>query len=161
MGMSTYFIAVTEKEIASLLEDPDTLMALLYPDGEAAPGKTMDVDKAWHALHFMLNGAPMPREGQPVPAIFGGEPIGEDIHYGPARLLRPHEVKAISTALNAIGDDDMRARYAPEQMTDAQVYPEIWDDDDALDYVMLHYRSLVEFYGAAAARGDGLIVYIG
>ncbi len=41
------------------------------------------------------------------------------------------------------------------------IYPAIWDGDDALDYLRVNYAILVTFFGAAAAAGDAVILWLG
>lgn len=160
MGMAGYFVAVNPQQIAEFKEDPSSLTDFLYP-GEEEPDNSIDVDKSWHAIHYMLNGAAGPEEGQPAPAIFGGEPVGEEMDYGPARILGPEDTQALAATLASIDEAAMRARYAPEAMAEARIYPDNWlRDDDALDYVIYHYLNMAQFYAAAAKRGDGVLLFL-
>lgn len=47
-------------------------------------------------------------------------------------------------------------------MSAADIYPDIWarDGKDALDYLTHYFAALVAFYGGAASRGDGVILYL-
>ena len=60
-----------------------------------APGEQLDVDKAWHGLHFLLTGT---ADGGAEPASYlltGGEELGDDEDVQ-ARLLRPAQVRALA-----------------------------------------------------------------
>ncbi|MRW83814.1 DUF1877 family protein [Pseudoduganella sp. FT26W] len=163
MGMCAYFVPVTGEQIALFTEEPDELIAFLFPDDlDQEPEGRIDADKAWHAIHFLLNGSAMPEETDPAPAIFGGEPIGEELDYGPARVLQPAEVQALAGTLAGIDAAQLRARYVPEQLTEADIYPSMWDrnDDTDLDYVIENYLHMATFYRGAAERGDGVLLYI-
>lgn len=138
--------------------------AYLFPnDGEDEPPNCIDVDKAWHGIHYMLTGV---ADGGAEPlslAVLGGEEIGDDIGYGPARFLVPEQVAAVASALTELGDEAFRERFAPQAMARAKIYPDIiWvrDGDDALDYVMENYQQMVTFYVDAAARGDGAFLWL-
>jgi len=45
-------------------------------------------------------------------------------------------------------------------MTADGIYPAIWDNDYALDYLRSNYAVLVQFFGAAAAAGDAVILWL-
>lgn len=162
MGMAGCFAAADTRTLAELETDPGRIEDFLYPDdGEGEPDNYTDVDKAWHGIHYLLNGNGDPGEGPLGQAIMGGKAIGDDLGYGPARILRPDQVRVIAGAL--IDESLLRSRYAPQAMEAAGIYPvRIWvrDGDEALDYLVEHYRELVAFYRAAAARGDGVVLWL-
>jgi len=162
MGMCAYFAAVDNEQIARFSQDPDQVSTFLYPaDPAAGPAHTVDIDKAWHAIHFLLNDSASMDGSGGVQAIFGGEPIGPDLAYGPARVLHPAEVRAIAAALSGVGETEMRARFSSERLAEADIYPGVWDDPEAdLDYVLHSYLRLARFYADAAQRGDGALLYI-
>jgi hypothetical protein len=161
--MCAYFVPVTEAQIALFKAEPEEVEAFLYPeDVDAEPEGQVDVDKAWHAIHFLLNGASGPEAGDAAPAIFGGEPVGGEMDSGPARVLHPAEVQALAATLASIDAAQLRARYVPEQLAEADIYPGIWDrgDDEDLDYVIENYERMAAFYAGAASRGDGVLLYL-
>ena len=126
-------------------------------------GRQMDLDKAWHGIHFLLTGR---ADGGDKPAGFllhGGREVGDvDVGYGPARALTSADTRAAHAMLAARSDDALRARFDPKAMMRAEVYPEIWDgddaDDDALGYLMENVASLRTFLAAAADEGLGLLI---
>jgi hypothetical protein len=164
MGMVGCFAGVSPETLLKLKSNPENIEAYLYPnDGEDEPPNYIDLDKAWHGIHFMLTGS---ADGGDEPlslAVLGGEEVGEDMGYGPARLLTPDQVQAVSAALSALDEESFRCRFAPQKMEAAGIYPDvIWvrDGQEALDYVMEYYRQLVTFYADTAARGDGAILWL-
>lgn len=91
-------------------------------------------------------------------AVFGGEPIGEDLGYGPARLLSAEGVSAVAARLRELDPATLRTRMDPAAMEDAGVYPVIWDEDDVFDtYLAPAFDGLRAFYSAAAQSGDSVI----
>lgn len=124
---------------------------------------TIDLDKAWHGIHFMLTSTAW--EGAP-PLNFlmhGGTVIGEvEVGYGPARGMTAAEVQAVAAALAGIDEAFMRARFDPVQMTQLDIYPGIWDrdpaEDDSLGYCLEYFGALRVFVMRAAERGAGLII---
>ncbi|MCD9029575.1 YfbM family protein [Luteimonas sp. BDR2-5] len=162
MGMAACFAAIDSNTAARLRSNPEEVEGYLFPDdGDGEPDNYADVDKAWHGIHYLLNGSADGGDSPLSWAVMGGAEVGEDIGYGPARILTPEQVKAISDALPS--EDAFKASYAPEAMKAAQIYPDvIWlrDGDEALDYLVENYKVMVEFYRSAASRGDGAILWL-
>jgi hypothetical protein len=135
---------------------------LVLGDGEGHVG---DLDKAWHGIHYLLTGTAW--EGDP-PLNFlvtGGREVGdEEVGYGPARTFTPAETREIAGALAALSDEQLRARFAPQEMMRLEVYPEIWDrdpaGDDTLGYLMEYTGQLRAALASVVERGHGLLVTI-
>ncbi|SMC26563.1 protein of unknown function [Andreprevotia lacus DSM 23236] len=164
MGMAACFVAVDPDSLHKLQQSPALLEGFLYPDdGDSEPPNYIDVDKAWHGIHFMLTGTDYGGAEPLSLAVLGGKEIGDDVGYGPARVLEPAQVQAVAAALATISEQDFRSRFAPQAMEAADIYPAIiWvrDGQEALDYVATYYVELASFYAAAAARGDGAILWL-
>lgn len=128
-------------------------------------GQTIDLDKAWHGIHYLLTGAA--DEGEP-PANFllaAGRPVGDiDLGLGPARGLSADETARAAAVLRSRSDAWLRARFDPADMMAKEVYPGIWDrdprDDDTLGYLMEYVVILRRFLDAAVERRLGLLVYL-
>jgi hypothetical protein len=123
----------------------------------------VDLDKAWHGIHYLLTGSAESNDTLASKVIMGGQDIGPDRGYGPAQLLMPGEVKEIAKLLEQTTIETLRARYKPKEMTRARIYPEmIWerDGEDALRYVLENYKKLAAFYERAAERGQAVILAI-
>lgn len=164
MGMVAYLVALPEAKLAELRANEELVEEFLFPDdGESEPENSIDIDKAWHGIHFLLTGE---AEGGAEPlslAVTGGEEFGPDLGYGPPSFLSSAEVKAIAEALKPLGRSELAARFDPQEMERKEIYPEvIWtrDGDDALDYVLENYEVLRDMYLEAAARGDAIIQLI-
>lgn len=135
---------------------------LVLAEGE---GQGVDLDKAWHAIHYLLTGTAW--EGaEPLNfLVLGGRPVGDiDVGYGPARALSAAETRTVHGALAQLTDDELRARFDPADMMKKQIYPEIWErdpaEDDTLAYVMEHLQTLRDSLAEAVERHYGLLVYI-
>jgi hypothetical protein len=114
----------------------------------------LSLDKAWHGLHYLLCGEPEPAPTPLGQAILGGEDAGDDFAgYGPARVLEPAAVVSIANALCAPGlEIEVAERYDPEAMTELELYPFGWDDEDA-GWLLQAFRDLRGFYTEVAAHG--------
>ena len=130
--------------------------------GDGADASVVGLGKLWHAIHFLLtDGKVWETEGALGPLILGGDPVGEDVGYGPARLHRPEAVAGLNAALAASSDDVLRGRFDPSALMANQIYPTIWDEpEEDLWEEITHYmgplRSLLK---EAADAGDAILVF--
>src|SRR5438874_10953823 len=100
----------SDSDIEQLLASPAQVTRFLY--GADADGRERVVlDKAWHAIHFVLTGS---RLGGDAPLNFlvsEGTPVGEvDVGYGPARVLTSQQVRALANALAAVAPEEVAQR---------------------------------------------------
>lgn len=156
------FAAIDSATLQKIRNEPSLIEEFLYPDGQE-PERSIDVDKAWHGIHFMLTGQAYGGNGPLALVVMGGEEIGDDVGYGPARLLTPEQVKSIASALEKLTIEEFQKAFKPAEMTAAEIYPDvIWERDgqEALDYVLEYFEELVAFYRDAAARGDGVVLWL-
>jgi uncharacterized protein DUF1877 len=136
--------------------------ALVLTDGE---GELVDLDKSWHGIHYLLTGE-ADESGTPLEfLVAGGTSVGdEEVGYGPPRVFTSAETRRIAAALAAVTDEALRARFAPEAMMRAEIYPEIWDrdptDDDTLGYLMEYVAVLREAMSTVTSRDHGLLVVL-
>lgn len=123
-------------------------------------GSLLEIDKAWHGVHYLLTGSAQDAEGPLGQAILGGTEIGDDGGYGPARYLLPEEVKGVAIALENVADDQLRNRYDAAALSAANVYPGGWDDPDNLEWLLEAVGKLQSFYRGAAANGSAALLFI-
>ena len=120
---------------------------------------TCDLDKSWHALHFILNGDPW-KGAFPLNFLAsGGEEIGEDVGFGPIRFLNASQTKQLKDELNKITADDFDNRFNAAKLTSAEIYP-TGDWTDAKPWLRENYISIKEFIGQTVADGKGIYIYI-
>lgn len=162
MSMIGNYVRVSPARLAELRANPDSIMDFLYPDDLCSLANHLDIDKAWHAIHFLLNGQTW--EGKPplINAVLGGEAIGDvDVGYGPARFLEPDDVRTLADALSYISSAELLERFDPHALNDAEIYPHGWSGKGhEQEYIAGNYQRLVEFVRAAADKGDALVEYL-
>src|SRR5438552_527714 len=56
MSMIGNYLRLSPAGLAELRANPASVMDLLYPENGDRPPRHLDIDKAWHAIHFLLNG---------------------------------------------------------------------------------------------------------
>jgi len=161
VGIAAFFTSIPQQTFEQLLGDPDKVEALLYPDDDSEPPNSMDLDKAWHGLHYLLTGDAEGGEPPLSLAILDGTEIGPELDYGPARYLTADEVRAVAQALAAFTPETLAQRFDPQDMQEKDIYPAIWDrGDEELEYLQMFFPTLQQFYADAAARGDVVIHWL-
>lgn len=119
-----------------------------------------ELEKAWHGLHYVFTGRV---DEAPPPLGFllsGGSEVGEDLGYGPARVLSPRETIAFRDALAAISDAEFDRRFDVAALERAGIYPNCWDEDrgDLLDEYQTYFRQLRSDLDRVVAAADGLLI---
>jgi hypothetical protein len=194
MSMIGKLARVSVQQLESLHGNPESIMQLLYPDNEpevpsepgffgrlfgrkVAPAKAVepvealneddaiDLDKAWHSLHFLLNGQAWEGAFPQGFLVSCGKEVGAvDVGYGPARSFTPEEVAGIAAFLDAQDETKLRAAVNPAAMREAEVYcgagPEDTLSDEEWEYLVGAFRNAREFVRETAARKMALLVYI-
>lgn len=160
MSMIGNFMAVTDLELRRLFVKPERVADFLY-DENADARKEIDVDKAWHAIHFLLTGDAW-GGALPLAFIVLGNEIGDvDVGYGPARGFTSAQVKQIDEALRDIDAATLMSRWDARAVRAAEIYGVDPDNvEDETDYVGGYYESLREFVREAAAADCAIIVYV-
>jgi hypothetical protein len=153
-GFLGFLLRLTPVTISEV--DPDAPESAYEID----PEKTIDIEKAWHGLHFLFTGTS--KEATP-PACYilnGGEDVDDE---GLARALRPEQVKDFAEFLDGMTPEVLAKRFAPRRMVELEIYPEIWDrnpsEDDTLQWLLSYFVDLKVFVRRAADAGDGLVIF--
>lgn len=163
--MNGEYIRVTPDELRRAIEDPAWALDLAYQSQDSEEDKDLppsDVrylttHKAWHAISFLLERARFPVD------IVNGEVAfaeDEDWGYGPPRYVPADRVRIAAHALAATSYDALIAGVDRADLAKADIYPQIWDESDALDWVRGWFEPLAPYIGAAAQQGHALIVWL-
>lgn len=167
MSLIGHVYLLTDARISELLAEPARVFEVI--DGSYnEPGRGfVDLDKAWHCLHFLLTGS---AQGGSTPVSFllqGGTPIGEEDlgGFGPARVFRPLEAAAIADALAPIMNEQLLARFDLKKLEKLDVYPGRWSElnlrsEYDLGYYFGPFQELKRATARAKAERLGLIVWI-
>lgn len=161
MSMIGNFLQLSSGQLAAMIGDPSSVVTYINPDDEERDSG-IDVDKAWHGIHYLLAGDAWGGEPPLANVVLGGTEIGEDVGYGPARYLNADEVRAAADALKDITPDVLRSRYIASELSENEIYPEIWDDpdDDAIGYLASWYETLRDYYFDAAAKNNAMLKFL-
>jgi len=161
MSMIGNFLQLSSEELTALIADPTGVESFIYPEDEERENN-IDIDKAWHGIHYLLSGDAWGGEPPLANVVLGGTAIGDDVGYGPAKYLTAGEVQATADALNEITPDSLRSRYIASDLIKNEIYPDIWDDpeDDAVGYLASWYEALRDYYIDAANKRNAMLKYL-
>jgi hypothetical protein len=165
MSMIGNFQHATDEEIAQLLAQPDRIHAFLHGEGDYEDRADLDIEKAWHGIHFLLTGSDWGGEEPLNFLVSGGVKVGdEDVGYGPARAFTSARVREIDAALARISAQDLRARYDAQKLDREGIYPHIWDRPDEeqsnREDLAIRYEQVRQFVATLARDGLGMLVYL-
>jgi hypothetical protein len=118
----------------------------------------LNLEKSWHVLHYLLTGEVEEAAPPMGNAILGGQEIGEDLGYGPARFLTPQQVREVAAALRSISKDDLSRRFNLKAMMAAQIYPV--RDESELELAQEYFEHLARYYSDAAANGKAMLLWV-
>jgi len=134
------------------------------PAGPAASRPpVVDLHKSWHMFHFVFTG--LASGGTPPANLLmeGGAEIGEDLGYGPARLLDPATTAALAGFVAPLTVDELKRRLDGPRMAALSIYPAFDATDAAQEYgddVEHYFPLLREHLGAAAAGREATLVWL-
>src|ERR687886_1528689 len=113
----------SDAEIDRLLANPAEITRFLYGAG-ADGSERVVLNKAWHAIHFVLTGSRLGGEAPLNFLVDEGTPIGEiDVGYGPARVLTSTQVRDLAAALARVDPDALGQRLDLAMLETESIYP--------------------------------------
>ncbi|SFE18279.1 protein of unknown function [Paenibacillus algorifonticola] len=157
MGMIGIYLAVHKEQIEQLAQGE-----LLMEDMALDAFESLDIDKAWQAIHYVLcedihNGAPP--MGYVVPML---DDQGLEFSEFGSFYLNHEQVIEASIAISAISEAAFRERYSLADLVENAVYPVVSDEDEQefFDYLYANFVEIGRFYSKAATEGNGIIFYV-
>lgn len=166
MGMIGCLARIEQNDLEQMLKDSSLLETKLDELMENESPEQIDLDKSWEAIFYLLTGygiADIDKAQAPLSwAIFSGQVVDEeqDLGYGPGNYVTAEQVKQVDAALQSISEEEMRRRFDGKKMNSEGIYPEVWDDPAALDYLIDNFLSLKKFYKEAANQSQAVITYV-
>ena len=129
---------------------------------EEQDDRSLDVDKAWHAIHAVLTGTAWDVDTPISTVVLGGHEFGDDTGYGRPRLLTSDGVAAAADALSDLTVEAFRERIDFARLEQLDIYPSIWDrteeDAELLDYVTSGFEAVRTVFIEAVAAGDAIVI---
>ena len=134
------------------------------PVPERREGDEIDLDKAWHIVHYLLTGATDRAEG-PLRLIGDDlDPLADlDLGLGRPNVISVRDVQAFTAAAKGLDQDAFLARFIPNEMPLDELYlGEViarGDHEDMKEYATENFHILRDFVQLAADEGDAIITY--
>lgn len=155
------FFAIEEAKAKELMSNPDAIADFIYSEESPIDESEdfLDIDKSWHGIHYILTNDVWEGEPPARDVILGGEAVGEDVGYGPARFLNIEEVKNVNSYLSTINSNYIKEKYNPTELENNEIYPNSWADED-YDYLVGYFEDLKKFYEKAASENKMVIQYL-
>ena len=149
MSMSCSIFRLTEQETNTLLAFPDAVNDLvgntppplktnfwsmifgtrdkqtpLLPQrlSPVSSSNTFELNQAWHILHYLLSGVDAEGEWPKAFIMSGGQEVGPDLGYGPARLMNTSLSKDIADFLGTQSKKMLDAAYDVTAIQAAKIY---------------------------------------
>lgn len=162
MGMLARYIAVSEDELNRLIDLGDEPLTDEI-DMLEEKNPTLDLDKMWDGLHFILTGASAsePLEGDPLSDAVVGVHVIDDETFIAA--TGHSELKEIISALNGVDKKALRAEFSPRRLDEENIYPDIWlpeNKESLFNELEQALNQLIHFYQQCLKDGSHVLVTI-
>jgi hypothetical protein len=161
MGMICTLLRVTKNELDEYLNDSSLLENRIYAyESEEGDKKLIDIDKSWDGIIFLLTGQNFTNADHPLlQVLFSGQIIDaeQDLGYGPAQYLTPEQVADLNNQISKITVEELRQKYDSEKMTELEVYPTVWGDEESFEYLSDNFLQVQQLYSDATKNGEAII----
>lgn len=112
----------------------------------------LDIDKAWHAIHYLITG------DRELRFLVSGIPILPP-HSDTFEAHSPQSITALNKRLTVTSVEALMAKFDPAVFEALSIYPEGWDWS-AADYIRENLSKFVARVRQVAERGKGIAVMI-
>lgn len=125
----------------------------------------LDIDKMWDVLHFVLTGVgtDKPIDDNPLSQAVLGVTAIEDVSEYLA-YTEHNELENIVTALDAFDIEQALETLDMMACKEAELYPDIWDDDDEKDEIIEeildYFEHMKGFYKKVLASNGNVLITI-
>jgi len=162
MSMIGNLLRVSNAELESYLENSSLLEDRLY-DNDAEDPNLTDIDKSWEGILFLLTGQNIETLDHPMgKVLFSGQLIDaeQDLGYGPGNYLTPEQVKEVNSQLSQLSPEELRKKFDAKRMMQLEVYPNIWEEEEVVDYLLGYYETIREVYATATKNSQAVITFL-
>ena len=164
MSMIGNLLRVTKNELEEYLKDSSLLESRIYNDEtDDVDPNFVDIDKSWDGIIFLLTGQNFENSNHPLTKVlFSGQIIDEeqDLGYGAGQYLKPEQVKEVNEQISKISVKELSEKYDAKKMTELEVYPNIWDNEDTVSYLIEYFQTIQEVYAEASKNDQAIITFI-
>ncbi len=165
--MIANYLRVSNTELLTYLEDSSKLEDRIYSENDNFNDENLiDIDKSWEGIFYVLTGKPIAEiENASTPLswiLYGPKEIDsdQDLGYGPATYTTIEQTKEINLALQVITEESIKENYDGKKMNQDGVYPEVWEEEESMNYLIENFNLLKDFYTKAANENEAVIVFV-
>lgn len=158
MGMLGNYIAVGEDELKRLRSGERDILDINPKDYP-----TLDIDKSWQAVHYLLCGDIAdgePPMGYVVP-LRDDNFLESEMEFG-AFFADAGQVREAVKYLDSLDEDKLNGMFDFSAMLADEVYPimDESDEDGFFEYLCDYVEKIRNFYMKIAERGDAVVFYV-
>lgn len=141
------------------MDKPDGLSDFLFEHENSS--NYYDLDKSWHAIHFMLNGSVQGVSTIAGELIIAGKLLSEeDIGYGPARYFDLNKRIENPAELEKITNEPFIANFDAMLEQGSLIYPGFENTKEDKEYIITFFSGMKEFCKKAIQEKKCLISYM-
>ena len=158
MSITVECQGISATQYEALRADSDAFLAGKTVTYE--PLWSWSLDKSWAASNAILARYAEQHALTYESPFFGGITLlSEEMFWCSA--IAPAAVEQLATLLASVDEVIYRELYDPSWLAGAGTYPRIWQDEDALDYLLPYFVTWRQHVLEAAAQGQAMIVTLG
>jgi hypothetical protein len=153
------------RQSRAMLQSFQAQLAGTQPEAGAEEGSYIDLHKSWHVMHYLFTGTAWGGSAPANTLLKGGRNVGEDLGYGPARMVDAKTTRAFAEFLDGLSADSLKSRIDVKKMAKLEIYCAEDEEDDAAEAELFddidHYFPMLKDYVAgAAARSEALAIWM-
>jgi hypothetical protein len=164
MSMIGNLLRVTKNELEQYIKNSSLLEKRIYNDDSGNEDSNLvDIDKSWDGIIFLLTGQNFEHSNHPLTKVlFSGQIIDEeqDLGYGPGQYLTAEQVIELNEQISKISIGELIKKYDPKRMIELGVYPNIWENEEEINYLIEYFQTIQEVYAQAAKNGEAIITFL-
>ena len=164
MSMIANLLRVTKAELEEYLNDSSLLESRIYNDeSDEEDPNLIDIDQSWDGIVFLLTGKSFENNTHPLAKVLSSEQLideEQDLGYGPAQYVSAEQVKELHEQIATISTDELRTRFNANKMKEANVFPDVWENPDTVDYLIEYFETIKEVYALAHKNDEAIITFM-
>ncbi|WP_109435327.1 YfbM family protein [Aquimarina sp. AU119] len=165
MGMIGNIVRVSQNELNTFLENSELFENKIYSEENYDAEWNLDLDKSWEGIQYLLTGKGMAELEEPnilTRAFFSFQILDEeqDLGYGPAQYLTSEQVIETNSELQKLDIDKLKNKVSGTDMIEKGIYPEIWTESEAIEFLFDNFKDFLDFYKKASENNEAILSFI-
>ncbi|TSE08495.1 YfbM family protein [Aquimarina algiphila] len=165
MGMIGNIVRVSQNELNTFLENSELFENKIYSEENYDAEWNLDLDKSWEGIQYLLTGKGMAELEEPnilTRAFFSFQILDEeqDLGYGPAQYLTSEQVTETNSELQKLDIDKLKNKVSGTDMIEKGIYPEIWTESEAMEFLFDTFKDFLDFYKKASENNEAILSFI-